>query len=149
MVKPRIALVALPLLALTACGQQTQASSQAAAPASSPVSSCGQHLSGASDPNRLAVYRVPVAKDSVGVFFRGTQSGDVLRVYLTDKNNTVIGTASQPPVNGQATIDTLCAGTTWAQVTASDDFDDQVTVVLTRNGQGDVISSEPLYVKAL
>ncbi|MEV7024747.1 hypothetical protein [Kitasatospora sp. NPDC093558] len=135
--KRRAALLAISLVPLlAACGHKTLAAAD----------TCGQHVAGQTDPNRLAVYRVPVGKDSVQVDYRGAHSGDPVTAYLTTTNGTVVGRTSAAAENGKATIDVLCPGVTWAQVTNPRSFDYQAVVTITRSDHPTIVASEPLFV---
>ncbi|MFJ2581175.1 hypothetical protein [Kitasatospora aureofaciens] len=134
--KRKAALLAISLVPLlAACGQETPAAAD----------TCGQQIAGQADPNTLAVYRVPVGKDSVQVDYRA-QSGDPVSAYLTTTNGTVVGRASKPAQDGKATVDVLCSGVTWAQVTNPHNFDYQAVVMITKSGHPNIVSSEPLFV---
>ncbi|MFJ9844140.1 hypothetical protein ACIRYZ_27515 [Kitasatospora sp. NPDC101155] len=85
-------------------------------------------------------------KDSVQVDYRGARNGDPVSAYLTTTNGTVVGRASKPARGGRATVDVLCSGVTWAQVTDPRDFDYQAVVVITQSGHPNIVSSEPLFV---
>ncbi|MGW3046253.1 hypothetical protein ACWC9T_41240 [Kitasatospora sp. NPDC001159] len=134
--KRKAALLAISLVPLlAACGHETPAA----------ANTCGQQITGKPDPNTLAVSRVPVGKDSVQVDYRA-QSGDPVSAYLTTTSGTIIGHTSKPPQNGKATVDVLCSGVAWAQVTDPHNFDYQAVVMITKSGHPNIVSSEPLFV---
>ncbi|MER7674817.1 hypothetical protein ABTY61_41040 [Kitasatospora sp. NPDC096128] len=87
-----------------------------------------------------------MGKDSVQVEYRSGRSGDPVSTYLTTTNGTVVGRASNPAEDGKATVDMLCPGTTWVQVTDPRNFDYQAVVVITQSGRPNVVSSVPVFV---